>query len=126
MKKTTEDFERFWSIWPKKRSKGDAWKAWNQVDPPPIEELEQAVLKWRQSDDWRKDGGQYIPYPATWLRRWGWMDEIEEKPARIAPVDQGPEGWDGVYVRLYGEQPAVPWNAIGWKRSEILEYLKNG
>jgi hypothetical protein len=38
-----------------------------------------AVLEmWRNSGDWRKEGGRYIPHPATWLNRGGWEDEVLE------------------------------------------------
>ena len=29
----------------------------------------------RQSRDWTKDGGAYIPLPATWIRGQRWLDE---------------------------------------------------
>ena len=29
--------------------------------------------------DWIKDGGQFVPYPATWLNAKGWEDEIPPK-----------------------------------------------
>ena len=32
----------------------------------------------KKSSDWTKDNGQYIPYPATWLRAKGWEDETEK------------------------------------------------
>ncbi len=31
----------------------------------------------KQTDDWRKDNGKFIPYPATWLNAKGWEDEYE-------------------------------------------------
>ena len=77
-----DDFERFWKAYPRKKSKGVAVKAWQQTakDRPPIDELLRAIAVLRASDDWRKDGGTYIPYPASWLRAWGWHDapEIEQ------------------------------------------------
>jgi hypothetical protein len=27
------------------------------------------------SHEWRKDNGQFIPYPASWLNAGGWDDE---------------------------------------------------
>jgi len=72
-----ESFERFWSVYPKKRNKGDAWKAWKALKPS--EKLVSAILaaveRAKASVQWRKDEGQFIPYPATWLRARGFEDE---------------------------------------------------
>ncbi len=70
-------FERFWAAYPKKRNKGDALKAWRALKPN--EELVTAILaaveRAKASVQWRKDEGQFIPYPASWLRARGWEDE---------------------------------------------------
>ncbi len=29
----------------------------------------------RKTDDWIKDKGQFIPFPASWLNSKGWEDE---------------------------------------------------
>ncbi|HJX17175.1 MAG TPA: helix-turn-helix domain-containing protein [Acidiferrobacterales bacterium] len=72
-----ESFERFWTTYPKKRNKGDAMKAWRALKPG--EELVTAILaaveRAKASVQWRKDEGQFIPYPASWLRARGWEDE---------------------------------------------------
>lgn len=70
-------FERFWSAYPKKRNKGDAWKAWKSLKPDGalVCAILAAVERARESVQWRKDEGQFIPYPATWLRARGWEDE---------------------------------------------------
>ena len=31
-------------------------------------------------EDWQKDNGKFIPYPATWLRAERWNDEIVDEP----------------------------------------------
>ncbi len=69
-------FDQFWAAYPKHRAKGDAEKAWKQVAPP-LPQILSALVALRQSRDWQKDGGQFIPYPATWLRRKGWEDEVQ-------------------------------------------------
>lgn len=72
-----ESFERFWATYPKKRNKGDALKAWRALKPG--EELVIAILaaveRAKASVQWRKDEGQFIPYPASWLRARGFEDE---------------------------------------------------
>lgn len=74
-----ESFAVFWSAYPKRRGKSDARKAWQRLAPDDalVEHIVQAVEMARASPDWRKEGGQFIPYPATWLRRRGWEDELE-------------------------------------------------
>lgn len=76
-----KDFEAWWDYYPKKKSKGDARKAWDQTKKirPPLPRLIKAVIVQRASTDWIKDEGKYIPYPATWLRdeRWEDVEEVD-------------------------------------------------
>lgn len=73
-------FARFWEAYPKKKSRGVAEKAFMKIKPDEqllasmIAKIEQA----KKSVDWMKDGGRYIPYPATWLHARGWEDEGTE------------------------------------------------
>ena len=86
-------FERFWSTYPKKRNKGDALKAWRALKPS--EELVTAILaaveRAKASVQWRKDEGQFIPYPATWLRARGFEDE-EHVDVVPLPQTRGEKG----------------------------------
>jgi len=71
------DFDLFWECYPKKKAKLDALKAWKQTENvrPPIEQILAALDTQSQSADWTRDGGQYVPHPATWLRGGRWDDE---------------------------------------------------
>lgn len=75
-------FAAFWRVYPKKKSRGQAEKAFKKINPDEqllasmIAKIEQA----RKSEQWLKDSGQFIPYPATWLNAKGWEDELEAKP----------------------------------------------
>lgn len=67
----------FWPTYPRKEAKEAARKAWDKAPPTAAQwEKMQAALK-RQcaSEAWRKDGGKYIPQPATWLNGKRWEDE---------------------------------------------------
>lgn len=67
-------FSAFWSAYPRKVGKPNAQKAWEKQSPPLDACL--AALEWqRRSPGWVKDGGQYVPHPATWINRRGWEDE---------------------------------------------------
>jgi predicted phage-related endonuclease len=74
-------FDRFWAAYPKKRAKGDAEKTWHVLKPsePLVIQIIATLELAKTSDEWQKDSGQYIPYPATWLRRKGWEDEYDNK-----------------------------------------------
>ncbi|NPV80709.1 MAG: hypothetical protein HPY52_10615 [Firmicutes bacterium] len=70
-------FEQFWTAYPKKRSKGQAEKAWAKLQPDEqlVETMLAAIERAKTSEEWRKEGGRYIPYPATWLNAKGWEDD---------------------------------------------------
>ena len=90
-----ERFDEFWSHYPRKRSKGQAERAWIKLTPNA--ELFQVILdgleRAKSSDDWSRDSGQFIPYPATWLNAKGWEDEY--KSGGGAMDDE----WNAVYSR---------------------------
>lgn len=71
-------FERWYSAYPKKKNRGDAEKAWKQIKPDEelTERMIEAVNAAKKSQEWQKEGGQFIPYPGRWLRAKGWEDEI--------------------------------------------------
>ena len=75
-------FDEFWEVYPKKRSRPDAEKAWGKFNCDDIaDEVINSVIAFKSSPDWNKDGGQFIPYPATWLNRRGWEEPAYVKPA---------------------------------------------
>ena len=76
-----DDFEEFWKVWPKRCAKADARKAWAQTKDirPELTNLLNAVKAACKTEAWMKDGGKYIPHPATWLRGERWEDELEVK-----------------------------------------------
>lgn len=73
-----ERFNIFWNEYPKKKSKGTAEK-WFEKNKPSKELVDLMIEKiklLRDSTDWKKNDGQFIPYPTTWLNAKGWEDEI--------------------------------------------------
>jgi hypothetical protein len=72
-----DGFDLFWKAYPKKKAKIDAMKAWGKAKTkPPIENILQAVKEQSASDEWVKEKGRYIPYPATWINAGRWSDEL--------------------------------------------------
>lgn len=74
-----ELFNQFWEAYPKKRGKSNACRSWEKLKVS--NELFNLIMKkleaYKQTADWQKDNGQYIPYPSTWLNQKRWEDEIE-------------------------------------------------
>jgi hypothetical protein len=74
-----DGFDQFWAIYPRKIAKADARKAWLQTKDvrPDITTVISAVTAACKTESWMKQGGAFIPYPATWLRGERW-DDIHE------------------------------------------------
>lgn len=69
----SDEFEEFWMVYPKKTGKGGAYSSWRKQHPPAKQVLKS--LEWQiKSEDWTKQGGQYIPLPATYLNQRRWED----------------------------------------------------
>jgi len=76
----TEDlFPKFWKLYPNKKGKANAEKAWKKlkVTDELFALIASGLAKQVVCADWTKDGGQYIPHPATWLNGKRWEDEVK-------------------------------------------------
>lgn len=73
-------FEVFWLAYPKKKAKGDAQRAWSKLKPNAdlTDSILQAIEAQKTAEDWTKENGKFIPYPATWLNSRRWEDESPE------------------------------------------------
>jgi len=71
----SDDFQRWWAAYPRRIGKGRAWQEWQRQDHPGAEAMIRAVELACTSDQWQRDGGQYIPHPATWLHQRRWDDD---------------------------------------------------
>lgn len=73
-----EGFEQFWKLYPKKKSRKEALKAWMKLNPEA--DLRQTLITALGdhcvSDDWTKDGGRYIPNASTWINGERWADVL--------------------------------------------------
>lgn len=77
---STPTFEDFWDAWPRKTSKADAEKAWKKAireraSPAAIVEACKSYAERCRLTDRPKDK---TPYPATWLNRKSWNDDLDE------------------------------------------------
>lgn len=82
------EFDQFWSAYPKKTAKGDAEKAWKKHKPD-LAACLAALAVAKQSSDWIKDGGQFIPHPATWINGKRWEDGVAGAHPSTNPLFAG-------------------------------------
>lgn len=71
-------FESFWKLYPKKKEKPEAYKAWNNLKPSSElqVQIKEAVKQYKETEDWKKEGGRYIVFPERFLKKKRWEDEI--------------------------------------------------
>ena len=85
-------FDTWWEMYPRKVAKKDAQTAWAKMKPDDqmaaIRTIEHHHAMWLRE----KRGSSVIPYPATWLRRESWNDELtytEAPTQRTLPKGAG-------------------------------------
>lgn len=70
-----ERFAAFWVAYPRKVGKDAAWRSWQKRRPNV--ELSEGIMRalTAQAGYLAREGGKYIPNPATWLNQGRWQDE---------------------------------------------------
>ena len=84
-------FDEFWKLYPKKVGKQAAKNSWKRIKPNAelFDRILAAVQKAKNSAQWTRNNGQYIPNPATWLNQGRWDDELEPAAASGSTAPQG-------------------------------------
>lgn len=77
-------FDQFWNAYPRKVGKKDAEKSFSKIKSPEetLPLILSAIESQKQSEQWRKDDGQFIPHPATWLNGGRWLDGEQSASGR--------------------------------------------
>ncbi len=76
---SNEAFEEFYKAYPRKVNKKGALKVWSKINPEAdlVSRIMFAVEAQCKSEQWKKDGGAFIPHPATWLNQERWLDVVK-------------------------------------------------
>ena len=78
--KGDKKFDDFWDLYPKKVGKVDARKAFSKaIKVVDLDTMLHAIESQKESDQWSRDNGKYIPNPSTWLNQGRWDDELAPK-----------------------------------------------
>lgn len=82
-------FEQFWSAYPRKQNKERARRAWKKLRPNMAlcQAMSDALERDKRSEQWRKNNGEFIPHPSSWLNGRRWEDEgppgTEDRPGPL-------------------------------------------
>lgn len=68
-------FLEFWAAYPKKRGKIEAARKFKSMKCAGLlPEILPAISAHMGTDEWKKEGGAFIPHPSTWLNQGRWED----------------------------------------------------
>jgi len=112
------NFDDFWKAYPKKVGKAYCQKIWARLKPGQylIHKMLYALNWQRQTEQWQKGSGKFIPNPSTWLNQGRWDDQ---------PVDVGRE--TPAMKCTYCGKPAVgKYNANRYCMNSQCRYKANG
>lgn len=77
-KEVDNGFDLFWNTYPRKVGKGKAEEAWVKHKPN-IDHVLQTLTWQKESKEWFKDNGAFIPHPTTYINGKRWLDERTEE-----------------------------------------------
>jgi hypothetical protein len=83
-------FEAFWAAYPKHANEAGAREAWDALNPTPRQQARMlaAVEQHRQSEQWTKAGGQFIPTAARWITDKRWREQLAPAAGATVPSDE--------------------------------------
>lgn len=76
-------FDAFWGAYPRKVAKGKCLHVWLALRPDEslLARMLRALERHKASEQWKREAGQYIPHPSTWLNQQRWEDGGEAQEA---------------------------------------------
>ena len=76
---TPNGFDSFWSTYPRKVAKPAAIKAWKaeKIKGADLVAMIDDIRVKQNSEEWLKNGGQFIPHPSTYINQRRWEDAAE-------------------------------------------------
>lgn len=78
-------FDAFWNAYPRHTGQREARDAYEEVchDGDTASKIIEAVNRQKRTDEWRRDGGRFVPAPAKWLIGRRWNDETTTRHSHI-------------------------------------------
>jgi len=122
-----KDFARWWQLYPKKKGKADALKAWMRLKPNPrmtnvlIADTEKRK---QEEESWQRDNGQFIPLGATYLRGARWEDEITPVVTQAETMPKSNDELTG-WAQEKRLREARPGESMAQYRQALTELYRN-
>lgn len=99
-------FEKFWSKYPVKKGKSQALTTWKRFKcDNKFDLIMERLSQFKECDDWKDEGGKFIPHGSTWMSKKRWEDEPE-----LFPKDT--------------KQPANPINGLAYSEDYRTSFQK--
>ena len=114
------DFEEWYALYPRKKAKGDALKAFKAARKlVGQQELVEKTAKYARYIEQSGTEPRFVPYPATWLRAAQWDDEQDEQAPNSSAVGGAGSRTEGamdiarrmIFDHGYGQNTAEQANA---------------
>jgi len=89
-------FAEFWAAYPRRVAKAAAVKAFAKLraDDDLLRKILAGLSEAKRSPGWLKDGGQFVPHPASWLNGRRWEDQLGGETWWGGSSDEGAP-WEG-------------------------------
>ena len=104
------DFEQLFYSYPESRrgSKATGFEAFRMeiTSPEDFDTAIQNLEEWKHSEQWEKDGGQYVPYLSNWLDRCIWRTRPPKKGIPTGASGELGEAELEAIRRILAESPA--------------------
>ena len=93
-------FDKFWKEYPRHVAKEKARSSFEKINPDAelLKKILLAIENQKKTDQWKKDKGQFIPHPATWLNQKRWEDEVDVPLGKL--INNAPRSAPGKYGRF--------------------------
>lgn len=78
-----DGFSLFWEHYPRKEKRKAAVQAWRKLKPGYDTQvvIRDALARAIRSEQWTKNGGEFIPHAASWINGERWKDQPTQAPA---------------------------------------------
>jgi len=74
---TDEHFDEFWEQYPRKVGKQKCKNKFLRLSVDKFDKIMSALEEQKDTDQWKRNDGQFVPHPTTWINQGRWEDDPE-------------------------------------------------